>query len=298
MKGLKEYKNVFDLIDNFKTEEKCISYLEKLYWPEAIISPFDKTSKVYILSERNTYMCKNTQKKFTVKNFTIFLNSNISLRKWFVIFYLYFQEEKTSILKISKLLNLTYKTSWLLIKKIKDKLEECKNIYEGKIIAESIRFLKNKKEKEIGIEEVIFQFYKYKNFFKAYIYKKFPSLYNWKDDIIQDSAEELYIACNTTMSKGINDLRSFFLYIVKCRCIHLLNDFKFVPIDFNYDFGIYDDYDIEQFHKQDYYDFLFSCLNKRNKEIMFLYLAGFPYKEIGVKYKLDKEGVNTVIQLC
>ena len=132
MHGLKKYKDVFDLIDHFKTEDECFSYLEDLYWFNGVISPFDSSSEVYTLSKEHHYMCKNTQKIFTVKNFTVFLGSRIPLRKWFVILYLYFKEGY-SILKISKILNLTYVSTYKSIQKIKSRELDCLEIYEGRL---------------------------------------------------------------------------------------------------------------------------------------------------------------------
>ena len=135
MKSLKKYKSVFELINNFPNEEDCINYLESIYWPNKIISPFDINSDIYKLSEPHTYMCKNTQKKFNIKTNTVFSKTRLSLRKWFICIYLYFSEQdkesKTSILRISKFLAITYKSAYLLTKKIKNDEESCKIIYEG-----------------------------------------------------------------------------------------------------------------------------------------------------------------------
>lgn len=137
--NLRKYKSIFDLIEYFYDEEKCIKYLESIYWPDnKIISPFDYKSEIYKLDSRPyNYMCKNTQKIFNVKHNTVFFHSRLPLRKWFVAIYLYFldkdknNDEKNSILKISKFLALSYKTTWLMIQKIKQNEKECRIIYEG-----------------------------------------------------------------------------------------------------------------------------------------------------------------------
>lgn len=97
MKSLKKYKSVFELINNFPNEEDCINYLESIYWPNKIISPFDINSDIYKLSEPHTYMCKNTQKKFNIKTNTVFSKTRLSYNNE-VVFVILF-----NILEINKI---------------------------------------------------------------------------------------------------------------------------------------------------------------------------------------------------
>ena len=82
MLKLSDFKSMFDLVNFFSSEEKCIEYLEKIRWNNNIVSPYDSKSKVYKC--HSGYCCKNTGKRFNVKTNTIFENTKIPLRKWFV----------------------------------------------------------------------------------------------------------------------------------------------------------------------------------------------------------------------
>lgn len=93
MVDVAKFNSLFDLLDAFPNEESCIEYLEYFRWKNGVISPFDKTSKIYLLSNHR-YMCKNTQKIFNVKIGTIFENTNLPLRKWFIAIWLILSNKK------------------------------------------------------------------------------------------------------------------------------------------------------------------------------------------------------------
>ena len=42
IKMVADFKNIFDLIKAFPTEQDCINHLERLRWNGNVISPFDE----------------------------------------------------------------------------------------------------------------------------------------------------------------------------------------------------------------------------------------------------------------
>ncbi len=80
-------KSVFELMQIFTTEQICIDYLEQMRWGGIVVSPFDSLSQVYKCKD-NKYRCRNTGKYFNVKTDSMFDNSKISLRKWFLAIWL------------------------------------------------------------------------------------------------------------------------------------------------------------------------------------------------------------------
>lgn len=126
MINVKEFNSLFELLEAFPTEESCIKYLESFIWKDGVVSPFDNSSKVYVFSN-NRYICKNTGKIFNVKTGTIFENTKLSLRKWFVAIWLIITNRKgISSLQLSRDLKITQKTAWYLLQRIRFCLE-CKN---------------------------------------------------------------------------------------------------------------------------------------------------------------------------
>ena len=106
MIDLSDFNSLFDLVQIFSSEEKCIEYLESVRWKDGVISPFDPTSKVYKCSKG--YWCKNTNKVFNVKTRTIFENTKISLQKWFMAIWLITSHKKgISSIQLSKDIHVT-----------------------------------------------------------------------------------------------------------------------------------------------------------------------------------------------
>lgn len=121
---IKQFKTIFDMLDVLKTNKDCIKFLEELIWEDVPVSPFDYTSKVYEC-KNGRYKCKNTNKYFNILTGTIFENTKISLRYWFVAIY----EEQVSrkgiaSTELAKRLNITQSTAWYMLQKIRRCMEK------------------------------------------------------------------------------------------------------------------------------------------------------------------------------
>lgn len=115
-----EVKSILDLFQAFPTEQSCIDHLEIIRWDGDVTSPFDCNSKVYKCKD-NKYQCRNTGKYFNVKTATIFDNTKIELRKWFFAIWLCTSYKKgISSVQLSKEINVTQKTAWFLMQRIRN----------------------------------------------------------------------------------------------------------------------------------------------------------------------------------
>lgn len=116
----KDFKSVIELIKAFSDEQTCINHLEELRWNGNVISPFDETSKVYKCAG-NKYRCKNTGKYFNVRTSTLFDNTKVPLQTWFLAIYLITGHKKgISSLQLSRDLNITQKTAWFMLQRIRN----------------------------------------------------------------------------------------------------------------------------------------------------------------------------------
>ncbi|WP_185287638.1 IS1595 family transposase [Chryseobacterium lactis] len=112
-------KSVFELTQTFSTEQDCIDYLEMLKWNKLPVSPFDENSKVY-KCKNNQYRCKNTGKYFNVKTGTMFENSKVSLRKWFMAIWLVTSHKKgISSIQLGKDIGVRQATAWFMLQRIR-----------------------------------------------------------------------------------------------------------------------------------------------------------------------------------
>ena len=123
-------------------------------WNDNVVSPYDATSKVY-KCKNNQYKCKNTNKFFNVKTGTLFESSNIDLTKWFeAIYYMTSNKKGFAALKLKKDINVTFKTAWFMLQRIRncfninmEQLEGIVEVDETYIGGKSRNRHKNKYEK-------------------------------------------------------------------------------------------------------------------------------------------------------
>ena len=71
-----------EFIRTFNREKVCLSYLEKIFWNNIPVSPFEQSSKIYNYSYHK-YRCKSTGKNFNVRTNTLFHETKVPLDKWF-----------------------------------------------------------------------------------------------------------------------------------------------------------------------------------------------------------------------
>lgn len=133
------FNSIISLITTFDTEQKCINYLEKQRWPNRVISPYNALSKVY-KCKNNQYKCKASNKFFNVRTNTMFEGSNIKLRTWFLAIYLIASHKKgISSCQLAKYLNVTQKTSWFILQRIRKCLIcENKNILNNEVEVDEV----------------------------------------------------------------------------------------------------------------------------------------------------------------
>ena len=122
----KNFNSIIDIVKAFPTEQSCIEHLESLRWNGNVVSPFDATSKVY-KCKGNKYRCKNTGKYFNVRTATLFDNTKVELRKWFVAIWIVTSHKKgISSLQLGRDIDVTQKTAWFMLQRIR-KCFGCEN---------------------------------------------------------------------------------------------------------------------------------------------------------------------------
>ena len=124
--------SVEKLTKRFDSEETCIAYLEGMRWPEGVrclkcnndgISRFQargKTGKI-----RHLYQCVSCRYQFSVTTGTIFHDSHIPLRKWFLAMALLGEsKEGISTNQLGRKLGVQYKSACHLVDRIREALRE------------------------------------------------------------------------------------------------------------------------------------------------------------------------------
>src|SRR5688572_21053633 len=152
MRFFAEFRSLTDLLDKFPTENHCIKYLEQARWPDIVISPFDTNSRVYKCAGFK-YKCKNTGKYFNVRTGTIFDNSKIDLKKWFIAIYLHTSHKKgISSHQLARDLAVTQKTAWFILHRIRYAFnnKHVKQVLSGTVEVDEVYIGGDNKNKHVG----------------------------------------------------------------------------------------------------------------------------------------------------
>ncbi|MBC3758126.1 IS1595 family transposase [Hyunsoonleella sp. SJ7] len=121
-KDLRDFDSLYELLDYFTTDEICEEYLAVLRWNGEPTCAYCESNKVKALNGKTRrYKCYGCKKQFSVKVGTIFHDSKISLRKWFVAVYLVTAHKKgISSHQLARDLKITQKTAWFVLQRIRE----------------------------------------------------------------------------------------------------------------------------------------------------------------------------------
>lgn len=115
------FNSLTELLDKFPDEQSCIDHLTEIRWRNGAYCPYCGSVKVYTYSNRRTHKCGDCRQKFSIKVGTIFENSKITLRKWFIAIYLITSHKKgISSVQLAKDLGVTQKTAWFMTMRLRD----------------------------------------------------------------------------------------------------------------------------------------------------------------------------------
>src|ERR1051325_1461177 len=120
--------DLMKLIERFDTDEKCRMTLEKLRWPDGVRCIRCGDNKISRNYKRNQFECTPCGYHFSVTAGTIFHDSHLPLRKWFIATYLICESKKgISALQLKRVLGVAYKTAWYLRSEERRVGKECRS---------------------------------------------------------------------------------------------------------------------------------------------------------------------------
>jgi transposase-like protein len=119
--------NLPQLIEQFRSEDKCREYLEDLRWPDGVRCPRCGNDSVSRIEKRNQWECneESCRYQFSVTAGTAFHDSHLPLWKWFLAIYLIGESKKgISAKQLQRTLGVSYKTAWYLGHRIRSAMED------------------------------------------------------------------------------------------------------------------------------------------------------------------------------
>jgi transposase-like protein len=130
--------------DAFPDEESCRMYLQTLRWPDGVVCPrCGEGRRLSWVKTRKKFHCHTCRYQFSVMAGTVFHNSHLPLRKWFLAVYLMISREKgVSANELHQILGGSYKTAWYLEHRIRaaiaspialEGVEEAPDMHTGEV---------------------------------------------------------------------------------------------------------------------------------------------------------------------
>jgi transposase-like protein len=122
---MKSKMDMMELMERFGTEEKCRAILEELRWPDGTRCPRCNGVKTSRIHARDQFDCDTCRHQFSVTSGTIWHDTHLPLRKWFIAIYLTVESKKgMSANQMKRVLGVSYKTAWYLCHRIRAAMTE------------------------------------------------------------------------------------------------------------------------------------------------------------------------------
>lgn len=130
-KHLRDFDSLYDLLDYFNTEERCVDYLATLRWNDEPECPYCGHNESYVLNITNRgkrWKCTKCHKQFSVRVGTVLEESKLPLKKWFVAIYLVTAHKKgISSHQLAKDIKVTQKTAWFILQRVRSTFKQPEN---------------------------------------------------------------------------------------------------------------------------------------------------------------------------
>lgn len=120
-------QHLLSAIRHFSDLDLCQDFLVKLHWPNGVTCPTCGSADLYYKANRRVWQCKtkHPRQQFTVKVGTIMEDSPIGLDKWLAAMWMIGNDKNgVSSYEIARALDVTQKTAWFLLHRIRLAMQE------------------------------------------------------------------------------------------------------------------------------------------------------------------------------
>jgi transposase-like protein len=125
MKNAFEFKTLTEFTDYYSSEEICREQFAKIRFANGEYCPHCKHTTIYKFANGKRYRCAKCKEDFTIKTKSVFGESKISLRKWFMAIYLLTTSGKgISSVQLAKQIGVTQRTGWFIDHRIRSAMSQ------------------------------------------------------------------------------------------------------------------------------------------------------------------------------
>jgi len=131
------FKTLTDFTDHFCDEETCVKHYTAIRFANGKYCPHCGHTEVYTFKDGKRYRCADCKQDFTIKTGTVFGESKLPIRKWFIAIYLLSNSSKgISSVQLAKHVGVTQKTAWFMAHRIREAHQQNKGQLTGTIEAD------------------------------------------------------------------------------------------------------------------------------------------------------------------
>jgi len=117
--------SLMTFLDRYGTEAQCREALAKARWPGGFRSPACGHTGHCHLAQRDVYQCNRCKRQVSLTSGTLFAQTRLPLRTWFLAIYLMTQHKNgISALALRRQMGVSYNAAWLLKHKLMQAMVE------------------------------------------------------------------------------------------------------------------------------------------------------------------------------
>jgi transposase-like protein len=117
---IKHFDSLIQMMDAFPNEQVCIDHLKGILWKNGEYCPHCGHDKIYHFSDKKTHKCAQCREPFSIKVGTIFEDTKLPLRKWFMAIWLLTSHKKgIASTQLAKDLKITQKSAWFMLHRLR-----------------------------------------------------------------------------------------------------------------------------------------------------------------------------------
>ena len=118
-------QSLAEFTDRYGSEEQCRAALFQARWPQGFECPECGRKRCCRLRCRNVFQCTRCRHQVSLTASTVFANTKLPLRRWFLAMYLLTQSKNgLSAMALGRQLGVSYNTAWSLKHKLMQVMKE------------------------------------------------------------------------------------------------------------------------------------------------------------------------------
>jgi transposase-like protein len=117
---VQQFGTLSEMMQAFADEQVCIDHLRAIRWADGAYCPYCGGKRVYHFSDRRNHKCGECRQRFSIKVGSIFEDSKVPLKKWFMAIWLITSHKKgVTSAQLARDIGVTQKTAWFMLHRLR-----------------------------------------------------------------------------------------------------------------------------------------------------------------------------------